>query len=169
MEWILLLGITAYLLLSRESKGGKPSKQELEYIQVTDVDGRKVMTYLPEIRGLLAEGLHSKEVTDALVKPDGSVAEITEKGTFVPAEKSAYTLARGYHAAGYNIWVTPTLMNAPAGQKRFLVITTRPELGDPLPPKSHANVALLVSFADPWPGAAEVPPPAPTEAPPIPT
>lgn len=116
--------------------------------------------YIPEARPLVIQRLKTLRVDGTPIAPDGSIVKLVDEAKLVDPSYSAYEYAKAAHGQGYNIWVSPTLMGAI--QDRILATTTQ---AAPNPPPT-LPVALLVSFADPWPpDMSGTAPPTPDNAP----
>lgn len=177
--WLVVLGGGALLFFLTRGKGegkgpppGVPPQQE----QALLVMSGDQLAYRPEARGLILQRLRTLSpkgpiplaaVTekDAKGLADPFLYELIDRGHIVPPGKQAYESARGLHAMGRNVWVSPTMMS-PTPQKRFLY-STDPEVDADPPNSLQGRVALLVSFKDTWPalGGESLPTPRPNEAP----
>lgn len=127
-----------------ESKETKTPDQEKALL--VDLPGG-YKGYKPEVRAMFVDTLANRAIRES--GHDNSAWLDDHEGR-VSAGQNAYLAAYKLHELGHNIWITPTLLD-PTPQSRLLYWTTKES---PNPPKD-ANLALLVSFADQWPGTIE--------------
>jgi hypothetical protein len=177
---ILLGGLAALLLLSKSEKESKPTPEYpgikpgetpmQEVVFIESVGGQ--WTYKPEIRATMLQALKTKSVHAPTGEADPMLSIMVEESKIVEQNRSAYQAAKMLHDGGFNVWVTPTLMN-PYPQDRLLYATPNPtlsqEIGIPVDPPAGVKVALISSFADEWPPDPSemppTPPPPPTDIP----
>lgn len=165
---LLLAGAGLLLLKSmggKSSNVGKTSDQERALL-IEAPNGW--LQYRPEYRGMLLQRL---KVTYA--QPSGgddpNISVLIDAGQDV-GELSGYALAANLHAAGYNVWVSPTLLST-TKQARWLYAAS-PAEGQPEPPATWKGKLVLLTSAydEPFPGdlVGDVPPPPPNVPPPPP-
>lgn len=148
------IAIGALIIAAREKKA--EPKKELPPPHTPPLEQNMLMAlpdgsigYKPEARPIMLGALKVKTIEPTNNDHYFWLDDYSYNGAFPDPGKSAWWLAKNVHALGKNIWVVPTLLD-PTPQRRQLLWTDQGQS----PPKS-ANLALLLSFKDPWPGGEQ--------------